>query len=657
MIGIAQTHTLPAGAQGRAESHARAEPGPPGYAAGVVAAAPTLLAIALLLISGWSDGAFQLRSWGPLAVFTLVAVAAGRRNHVRGAALAMAAALWAFAAWSLLSVTWSETPAPGLEGAGRNLLYAALASLPLLTLPSRSWAVATGRLLAAGAGALVVLTFIACLADGTNQFLGGRLNDPVGYRNGSAALFALAFWPLLCVAAQRRMHALVRAACFGTAVLALGLAFLTQSRGVLIGFGCGAIVAIALGPDRVRRAWLAIIAISAVAIASRRLLAPYDAFLATASTPRETIGSAVSALGILAVGGFFAALLLALFDGGLRVSDHYQRRLGGLAAGALAVLSVAAVTGGLIAVGNPVSLVRAKAREFKQLEVSAPGESTRLGSTGGQRYDLWRIAWDEFRSAPLNGVGEGAYPVEYYAHRATDRNLSSPHSLPIRALAETGLVGALLLVGVFVAAAAALARGWRAATVDERRWASALTAAGAVLVGQSTVDWLELIPGLTGLGVVCLATAVAIVSIPRHPPAQPAGAQRRAWQAARVVPLLAAALVALLFLSDVYTRIARAHVGGPSVERLDAARTAERLNPYALPPRYLQAGALEELGRRAETRRELLDALAVEPRNFVTMGLIGDFEFRAGHRAAARRWYRRALRLNPGDVGLQQLAG
>src|SRR3712207_8013397 len=62
------------------------------------------------LFRSWSDGAFQLRSWGPLAVFALVALAAGRYNGVRGAALAMAAAAWAFAAWSLLSVSWSDTP-------------------------------------------------------------------------------------------------------------------------------------------------------------------------------------------------------------------------------------------------------------------------------------------------------------------------------------------------------------------------------------------------------------------------------------------------------------------------------------------------------------------------------------------------------------------
>ena len=52
----------------------------------------------------------------------------------------------------------------------------------------------------------------------------------------------------------------------------------------------------------------------------------------------------------------------------------------------------------------------------------------------------------------------------------------------------------------------------------------------------------------------------------------------------------------------------------------------------------------------------LEDARRLEPENFVIHGLIGDLETRAGREAAALRAYRRALELNPGDVGLQQLA-
>ncbi len=631
-------------------------PPPRTAASGALAAAPFGVALALLLIALWSDGAFALRHWGPLAVFIFAAlIFAGTSALGSRAAAVLVVAIWAFAGWSVLSALWADSPGRALEGGATNLFYAGLVSLPLLTLPDRVWAIRGARAVGVGLALLVGATTLVCLFGGDEQFLAGRLNDPVEYRNATAALFALAFWPLVCVAAQRGAHPLLRSGAFSGAVMALGLAYLTQSRGVVVGFACGAIVALAFGPDRLRRAWLTLFAAGLLAVASGNLLEPYDVFVETRTTDPAAIDGAMSTLVTLSIAGFFAALLLALFDGGLRISARSERTMRGVAGGALALLSVAALAGGLIAVGNPATFVSDKVDEFKNLDVAAPGE-TRLGSTGGQRYDLWRIALNDLREHPVTGVGEGSYPTNYYAERRTDRNLSTPHSVAFAALAELGVVGLLLLLAVPLAAFAALAAGWRSASLSERRWGSAMVAGGTVLLGQATVDWLWQIPGLMGLGLLCIAVGVACVSLPAA-----GGAvvrQRRPWRiAAMVVPLLATVFVSAIYLSDVYTRSARAQRDvSPSEQRADA-RNAQRLNPYAMAPHYLEAGALEGAGKRSAARAELLDALELEPKNFVTMALIGDLETRAGHRAAARAWYRRALARNPADVGLQQLAG
>jgi tetratricopeptide (TPR) repeat protein len=73
-------------------------------------------------------------------------------------------------------------------------------------------------------------------------------------------------------------------------------------------------------------------------------------------------------------------------------------------------------------------------------------------------------------------------------------------------------------------------------------------------------------------------------------------------------------------------------------------------------PHYLQASAYETMGDRSRAYEQLRDALALEPKNFATLGLLGDFEARGGKLAAARAYYRRALALDPLDTGLQQLA-
>ena len=78
-------------------------------------------------------------------------------------------------------------------------------------------------------------------------------------------------------------------------------------------------------------------------------------------------------------------------------------------------------------------------------------------------------------------------------------------------------------------------------------------------------------------------------------------------------------------------------------------------------PKARREGVLapEELALYAPSRdyaKELDKALDLEPNNFATLVLLGDFEVRSGHPATARAYYQRARSLNPRDIGLQQLA-
>ena len=422
----------------------------------VVAAVPTAIAVVLLWVAVWSDGAFAIRSWGPLAVFALVALAAGRRNGASGAALAMVATLWALALWSAVSLAWSDRPGPGLEGTGRTLLYAALASLPVLTLPTRRWAVHTARLITVAAAGLVLLSLAVLLVSGADLFVAGRLDEPVGYRNGTGALLTMCFWPLTSVAVNRRSHLAVRTFAFALGTCALGMALLTQSRGAVLGFAFGVAVALALGPERSRRIWATILAVAAVALASDGLMAPYDAFAESMRTVPAAVDEARSALVALGLGALALGLLLCLVDGGLRVSDAMTRRLRIASAAGLAVLALVVAGVGLARMGDPIAFVDRKADEFTRLSGTAAPGGSRLSSAGGQRYDLWRIAWREFAAAPLTGGGEGAYSVRYFRDRATAANVDNPHSEPLRVLAELGLIGALLLLATLVAAALAL---------------------------------------------------------------------------------------------------------------------------------------------------------------------------------------------------------
>jgi O-antigen ligase len=617
---------------------------------------PAALSV-LLLVATWYNGAFALRHWAPVALLGLAILAAAAASGAlwvpeRAARLALLA-LWGFAAWTLLSAIWAESPGRALEGAGRTALYASLFTVPCAMTWNGRNAARVGGLLVASLATIAGITLVELLADPESLFLAGRLDDPVGYRNATACLFAVAFWPLVSAAAHHGLSPALRAPAFSAGALVLGLAFLTQARGVALGLLLGGAVAIGLGPDRLRRAWVAAILVGGLALASDRLLTPFHAFSDSGDATAADISPAVDALVVLVLASLAVGLVGALFDGGLRLAGPARATIRRTMAAGLVLATLAAAVGAVAAVGNPLSFVSDRYDEFRSLETTAPGDS-RLTFGGGQRADLWRVALDEFEAQPLTGVGEGSYAFRYYEERRTDRNLSTPHSLAFSVIAELGAVGALLLLLFLGALCAAVASRWRRADPRARWWASALLAAATVGLGESTVDWIWLVPGVVGVCFLLAGLGLAALRLERPKPGRRLALAPRA--ALGVALAVLAALVVSIYLGDVSIRKARTTSSSAPAERLDAAQTAEKLLPWSTAPLYLKAGAHEDLGERAAARDDLREALDLEPNNFVTYALLGDLEVRVGRERRARALYRRALELNPRDVGLRKLA-
>ena len=124
------------------------------------------------------------------------------------------------------------------------------------------------------------------------------------------------------------------------------------------------------------------------------------------------------------------------------------RRRGALAASAIAALVIVA--------GIAVKAPSLWDRFTSSTEVA--NSSNRLASLGSNfRWAWWTRAWHVFTLHPLQGTGAGTFSLTDLLYSSTYLDATTePHNLAVQLLAETGLVGFVLLllsVGTLVAAA------------------------------------------------------------------------------------------------------------------------------------------------------------------------------------------------------------
>ena len=155
----------------------------------------------------------------------------------------------------------------------------------------------------------------------------------------------------------------------------------------------------------------------------------------------------------------------------------------------------------VVAVGDPIDRVKTEYDDFVSLRVDED-RATRFTEGGGFRYDLWRIAFDEFKGSPLRGVGAGNYDTDYYRERRNPQPAPQPHSLEMQLLGELGIVGLAALLLLVAGVVWGMVRA-ASEPLERDRWV-VVGAAGIFLawLAHTSVDWLHNIPGLTGIALV-----------------------------------------------------------------------------------------------------------------------------------------------------------
>jgi tetratricopeptide (TPR) repeat protein len=654
-LPLARSRRLPGG------SRARGALGAEGLAGEELVA--LLCALPVVGLAVWwalDEGGYRPLEWQPGTLVVLgVLVAAGLGGaaavRTRAAAVAVAAAA-GYTAWSYLSVLWADAPGTALEGSHRTLLYAAV--LCLFALLPWSARVLTGVVaawcLAIAAIGVSMLFRLAGTDAPLELFNDGRLAEPLGYQNATAALWTLAAFPSLVLAARPETPVLLRPLLLASSGLLLELAVLSQSRGWLLATPVVAVALLALTPQRVRLALFALPVAIAGGLALPRLLDPYAAAsgLGAAEQARAlvpTLDPLVEIVAATAAGLLFAGIGMVLVDRSTEVPARVRVWSGRVAAGLAAAALLAGAGAAWAATdGDPGGRLQEAWEDFKAFEDTDSGPNpNRFASLGSTRYDFWRVAVTRFAERPVTGLGQDNFAYAYLEDRRS--SFEEPrwiHSLPLRLLTHTGVVGALLAAALFGALlAAALSRS---APLDVRTARAAALAPLVVWLVHGSVDWLWEFPALS---VPALAFAGAALVVAAPPVARrQAPAALLARTAVVAVAAAGAMAVAVAFFAE--RDVTRAATDWPRAPA-DAIRRLERAEDLApLDPRpLLVAGVIaQRRGRLAESRAAFAAAAERDPRNWFAhfeLGLVAGLQ---RDRTAARRALLEARERNPRDA-------
>ena len=303
--------------------------------------------------------------------------------------------------------------------------------------------------------------------------------------------------------------------------------------------------------------------------------------------------------------------------------------------------------------GNPFERLSDSWTQFKSLDNQAAQGESRFSTGGTNRYDFWVVAWDLFGEHPVRGVGADGFQPYYLRQGKSVERPRYAHSLELGVLAQTGLVGALL---VFGAMAALLAAAFRAVRRGYAPVGAAAGAAGAVFVYwflHGSVDWFWEFAGLGAPALAMLGLAAGLAPrgdspLPR-PPLPTSSLPVPALAAGGVAVALGVVLLAGPWISDLeIDRAAKAWRGSPdgAFKRLDRAR---KLNPVSAQP-DLAAGTIAlRLGRLDQAGRAFARAREREPQNAYALMELGLIAAERDDRAEATALLRRVTELNPRD--------
>lgn len=553
----------------------------------------------------------------------------------------------ALTAWSGLSMVWSVEPDRSWEYFNRSAVYAAFAVVGLLVAATPA---ALERVAAAAAvlfGAVVVWALAGKVVP--DLFPDGeriaRLRDPLGYWNALALVAAVAALLGVWIASRAGLDRWLRAAGALLVFLSTVALLLTYSRGGVVVATVVVAAFVAVAQEQLQAA-LAVVVGGLPGLAVAAWAFTQDGIAKDGQSYDDRLADGLQLGGALVVGAAIvvaASLLLLRYEashaGRLWRPQRKHWTAAGAAAALCAVVAVLVASG-----GDPGGWIRRGFDEFTTPTVGDASTAARFGElSSNSRWDWWVESWDVFEEHPVRGSGAGAFDV---ARRPVRRNIivvMEPHSLPLQFLAETGVVGLVLLLGVLGFGVAACVSGVRRLRGTERTAATALALAALAYLLHALVDYDWDFVALTGPTVLIVGLLIGAGRPPVRAVARPILAVSAGLVALALAYSVAAPWLATRKVEEAYAALDEQNLSRAG----DAAADARALNPFSLDPLRAEAAVADRLGDQQAALDRYAEAVELQPRNWVTWYELARYEEDVGLRDAAIRHAQHAQRLDP----------
>ena len=523
---------------------------------------------------------------------------------------------------------------------------------------------------AIGVGVIgVVLLVRLASADHVGQLLSaGRMNAPTGYYNATAALFWMDALVCVGLAARRELPALLRGLLVAFAGSSLQMAILGQSRGWLFTLPIVLVMVILVARDRLRFAVMGVIPVLVALIPVHRLLNIYDS--ATSPALNSVAGRAGQEALVLFGVAFMLGTLLAWADQLRRTSLSAQARrwVGGVALGAIIAVGCAGAV--VVSHGSPFSFIARQWHGFSHPQQADTG--SHFADVGSGRYDFWRVALDAFVANPVGGLGQDNFADYYLPRRRTSEEPEWTHSLELRLLAHTGIVGFGLFVAFLTTGLVAALRARRLGPPLASAVAAVALMPLIVWVVYGSVDWFWELPALSGPALGFLGMAMALEPAARgrahdvtrpiqdgterapeamRPPARHRRRSRAPSALLAGVLLAAGLLAAVVVLAFPYLSVREVSIADDMASHNPRAAlahfaSAAKLNPLSSIPGRLAGAVALTIGDNRTAAQRFRQSISAEPGGWFAWLGAGLAASALGHPAQARRDFERAYAIN-----------